>query len=309
LLLWAKYPWTTESVADPVGAGFVDSLARPGGNATGFILFEYGISCKWLELLKEIAPGLKRAAVLRDPAIAAGPGQFGAIQSVAPSFGVELSPFNVRDAAEIERAVTAFARSPNGGLIVTGSGLAGAHRDLIITLAARHKLPAVYYARYFVIDGGLISYGPDIVDLYRRAAGLRRPHPQGREAGGPAGASTDQVRISDQPQDRQGAWPRRAADAARDRRRGDRITLRFVALHMSANGIVSRVTPVHTAVRNCTRDEGGPFEVGNQVLISSHRKLPTKRGYQSSPSDRCDPPVGSLLPSGAPRGSEGDIQP
>jgi putative tryptophan/tyrosine transport system substrate-binding protein len=171
LLLWAKYPWTTASVADPVGAGFVDSLARPGGNATGFILFEYGISCKWLELLKEIAPGLKRAAVLRDPAIAAGTGQFGAIQSVAPSFGVELSPFNVRDAAEIERAVTAFARSPNGGLIVTGSGLAGAHRDLIITLAARHKLLAVYYARYFVIDGGLMSYGPDIVDLYRRAAG------------------------------------------------------------------------------------------------------------------------------------------
>src|SRR2546421_12655774 len=137
-------------VTDPVGAGFVDSLARPGGNAPGFILFEYGISGKWLELLKEIAPGFKRAAVLRDPAIAAGTGQFGAIQSVAPSFGVELSPFNVRDAAEIERAVTAFARSPNGGLIVPGSGLAAAHRDLIITLATRHKLPAVYFARYFV---------------------------------------------------------------------------------------------------------------------------------------------------------------
>jgi putative tryptophan/tyrosine transport system substrate-binding protein len=164
-------PIVFAAVADPVGAGFVDSLARPGGNATGFILFEYGISGKWLELLKEIAPGLKRAAVLRDPAIAAGTGQFGAIQSVAPSFGVELSPFNVRDAAEIERAVTAFARSPNGGLIVPGSGLAAAHRDLIITLAARHKLPAVYFARYFVTDGGLISYGPDTVDLHRRAAG------------------------------------------------------------------------------------------------------------------------------------------
>jgi len=164
-------PIVFAAVADPVGAGFVDSLARPGGNATGFILFEYGISGKWLELLKEIAPGLKRAAVLRDPAIAAGTGQFGAIQSVAPSFGVELSPFNVRDAAEIERAVTVFARSPNGGLIVPGSGLAAAHRDLIITLAARHKLPAVYYARYFVTDGGLISYGPDTVDLHRRAAG------------------------------------------------------------------------------------------------------------------------------------------
>jgi putative ABC transport system substrate-binding protein len=164
-------PIVFAAVADPVGAGFVDSLARPGGNATGFILFEYGISGKWLELLKEIAPGLKRAAVLRDPAIAAGTGQFGAIQSVAPSFGVELSPFNVRDAAEIERAVTAFARSPNGGLIVPGSGLAAAHRDLIITLATRHKLPAVYFARYFVTDGGLISYGPDTVDLHRRAAG------------------------------------------------------------------------------------------------------------------------------------------
>jgi putative ABC transport system substrate-binding protein len=164
-------PIVFAAVADPVGAGFVDSLARPGGNATGFILFEYGISGKWLELLKEIAPGLKRAAVLRDPAIAAGTGQFGAIQSVAPSFGVELSPFNVRDAAEIERGVTAFARSPNGGLIVPGSGLAAAHRDLIITLAARHKLPAVYFARYFVTDGGLISYGPDTVDLHRRAAG------------------------------------------------------------------------------------------------------------------------------------------
>src|SRR3984893_579342 len=157
-------PIVFANVADPVGAGFVDSLARPGGNATGFILFEYGISGKWVELLKEVAPGVKRAAVLRDPAIAAGTGQFGAIQSVAPSFGVELSPVNVRDAAEIERAVTAFARSSNGGLIVTGSGLAPAHRDLIITLAARHKLPAVYYARYFVTDGGLLSYGPDTVE-------------------------------------------------------------------------------------------------------------------------------------------------
>jgi putative tryptophan/tyrosine transport system substrate-binding protein len=164
-------PIVFANVTDPVGAGFVDSLARPGGNATGFILFEYGISGKWVELLKEIASGVKRVAVLRDPAIAAGTGQFGAIQSVAPSFGVELSPVNVRDAAEIERAVTAFARSSNGGLIVTGSGLAHIHRNLIITLAARYKLPAVYYARYFVTDGGLLSYGPDTVDVYRRAAG------------------------------------------------------------------------------------------------------------------------------------------
>ena len=148
------------NVPDPVGAGFVDSLARPGGNATGFIQFEYGISGKWLELLKEIAPGVTRAAVLRDPAIAAGIGQFGAIQAVAPSLGVEVSPVNVRDAGEIERAVAAFARASNGGLIVTGERVGGVHRDLIITLAARHKLPAVYSDRYFVTGGGLISYGP-----------------------------------------------------------------------------------------------------------------------------------------------------
>jgi ABC-type uncharacterized transport system substrate-binding protein len=156
---------------DPVGAGFVDSLARPGGNATGFVLFEYGMGAKWLDLLKEIAPNVKRVAVIRDPAIASGIGQFGAIQSVAPSFGVELTPVNVRDPSEIERAVSAFARSPNGGLIVTAVPLALAHRDLIIRLAARYQLPAVYYTRYFVTGGGLISYGTDISDLYRRAAG------------------------------------------------------------------------------------------------------------------------------------------
>lgn len=158
-------------VADPVGAGFIDSMSRPGGNATGFIVFEYGIGAKWLELLKQIAPGVKRAAVIRDPAIAAGIGQWGAILAVAPSFGVEASPVNVRDAGEIERAIAAFARSANAGMIVTGSALALLHRKLIITLAARHRLPAVYFERYFVADGGLISYGPDIVDQYRRAAG------------------------------------------------------------------------------------------------------------------------------------------
>jgi len=156
---------------DPVAAGFVDSLARPGGNATGFVLFEYGISAKWLELLKEIAPSVTRAGVLRDPAMAAGTGQFGALQSVAPSFGVELSPVNVRDAGEIERMVTAFARSSNGGLIVTASPLATLHRDLIVALAARHKLCAVYNLRLFVTAGGLISYGSDVPDLLRRAAG------------------------------------------------------------------------------------------------------------------------------------------
>jgi ABC-type uncharacterized transport system substrate-binding protein len=157
-------------VPDPVGAGFVDSLARPGGNATGFVQFEYGLSGKWLELLKEIAPRVTRAAVLRDAAIPAGTGQFGAIQSVAPSVGVEVRPVNIRDAGEIERAVAAFALSANGGLIVTGSALAQLHRNLIITLAARYKLPAVYFERFFVTGGGLISYGPDLVDQYRRAA-------------------------------------------------------------------------------------------------------------------------------------------
>jgi ABC-type uncharacterized transport system substrate-binding protein len=158
-------------VPDPVGAGFVDSLARPGGNATGFLLFEYGISGKWLEALKEIAPGVTRTAVIRDPAITAGIGQWGALQAVAPSLGVEVSPVNVRDPGEIERAIAAFARASNSGLIVTGSALAIIHRNLIVTLAARHKLPAVYFERSFVTGGGLISYGPDIVDQYRRAAG------------------------------------------------------------------------------------------------------------------------------------------
>jgi putative tryptophan/tyrosine transport system substrate-binding protein len=152
-------PMVFVHVPDPVGAGFVDSLARPSGNATGFTFFEYATSAKWLELLKEIAPSVTRAAVIRDPAITTGIGQWGAIQTAAPSFGVEVSPVNVRYAGEIERAATAFARSSNGGLIVTGSALAGIHRDLIITLAARHKLPAVYFERSFVAAGGLVSYG------------------------------------------------------------------------------------------------------------------------------------------------------
>jgi putative ABC transport system substrate-binding protein len=155
---------------DPVGAGFVDSLARPGGNATGFTNFEYGIGVKWLELLKEIAPRVTRAAVLRDPAIPAGIGQFGAIQAVAPSFGIELRPVDVRDAGEIERAVATFARSSNDGLIVTSNALALVHRNLIVTLAARHRLPTVYPFRFFVTAGGLASYGPDSIDPHRRAA-------------------------------------------------------------------------------------------------------------------------------------------
>jgi ABC-type uncharacterized transport system substrate-binding protein len=157
-------------VPDPVGAGFVESLARPGGNVTGFTSFEYSIGAKWLELLKQIAPEVTRAAIVRDPAITAGIGQWGAIQSVAPLVGLEISPINVKDAGEIERTIAAFARSPKGGMILTGSALAVVHRDLITALAARHSLPAVYYDRYFVAAGGLVSYGPDLIDQFRRAA-------------------------------------------------------------------------------------------------------------------------------------------
>jgi putative ABC transport system substrate-binding protein len=156
---------------DPVGAGFVESLARPGGNATGFTTAEFGMGAKWLELLKQIAPGVTRVAIIRDPGITAGIGEFGSIQSVAPSVGVEVSPINVRDAGEIERAITAFAHSSKGGLIVTSSALAIVHRDLIVTLAARHRLPAVYGNRFFVTGGGLLAYGSDSIDPYRRAAG------------------------------------------------------------------------------------------------------------------------------------------
>jgi putative ABC transport system substrate-binding protein len=158
-------------VIDPVGAGFVASLARPGGNATGFLMFEYGLSGKWLELLKQVVPGLTRAAVLRDPTIASGIGQFGALQAVAQSLGVELSPVDVRDAPEIERAVAAFAGLSDSGLIVTPSAAASHHRDLIASLATRHRLPAVCGARHYVHVGGLISYAPDLIDQYRRAAG------------------------------------------------------------------------------------------------------------------------------------------
>jgi putative ABC transport system substrate-binding protein len=157
-------------VPDPVAAGFVDSLARPGGNATGFVNFEYGMGAKWLELLKQIAPAVTRVGVLRDPALAVGAGQYGAIQSVAPSLAMEASPINLRDAGEIERGIANFARVPNGGLILTGGALGIVHRDLIVTLAARYNLPAVYIDRYFAEGGGLISYGPDSIDAYRRTA-------------------------------------------------------------------------------------------------------------------------------------------
>jgi len=157
--------------SDPVGMGLVDSLARPGGNATGFMSFEYTLSGKWLELLKEIAPGVTRVAVLQDPTQGGGASAFAVIQAVAPSLGVEVTPVNLRDAPEIERAVADFARTSNGGLIVTGSALSNVHHKLIITLAARHKLPVIYFERSFVAGGGLISYGSDYIDHYRRAAG------------------------------------------------------------------------------------------------------------------------------------------
>jgi len=164
-------PIVFANVADPVGAGFVDTMAHPGGNATGFIQFEYSLSGKWAELLKQIVPGVTRAAVLRDPNIPNGIGQFAVIQSVAPSVGMEVTAISVRDPGEMERAVTAFARSPNGGLIVTPSALTLAHRELIIALAAQHKLPAVYLRRYYAASGGLVSYGYDIVQQFRGAAG------------------------------------------------------------------------------------------------------------------------------------------
>jgi putative tryptophan/tyrosine transport system substrate-binding protein len=158
-------------VPDPVGAGYVDSLGRPGRNATGFTNFEYGVSGKWMELLKEMAPNLKRVAVLRDATLVAGTGQFGAIQAVAPSLGVEVSPLNVTDASEIERGLAAFAQSPNGGVIVTQSAFALLHRQLIIALVSRHKLPAVYINRVWAAAGGLLSYGAEPADQFRRAAG------------------------------------------------------------------------------------------------------------------------------------------
>jgi putative ABC transport system substrate-binding protein len=157
-------------VPDPVGSGFVESLAQPGGNAAGFMMFEYNLSAKWLELLKQIAPGVTRAAALRDPAITAGIGQFAVIQSAAPLVGVDVRAINLRDVAEIERSVAAFARTPNGGLILTASAFSAVHRDLIIALAARYKLPATYQERSYVAAGGLVSYGPNFVDQYRHAA-------------------------------------------------------------------------------------------------------------------------------------------
>ena len=163
-------PIVFNNVADPVGSGLVDSLARPGGNATGFVLFDYALTAKWLELLKQIAPTVTRVAVLRDPGLTAGIGQFAVIEYVSPSVGIEVSAINLRDARQIEQDITKFANSPNSGLILTGSALSLVHRDLIIALAAQHKLPAVYHRRYLAAGGGLMSYGPDVDEQSRGAA-------------------------------------------------------------------------------------------------------------------------------------------
>jgi putative tryptophan/tyrosine transport system substrate-binding protein len=164
-------PIVFATVVDPVGAGFIDNLARPGGNATGFLLYEYNLGGKWLELLKQIAPNVTRVAVLRDAALVSGTGQFAVIQAVAPSLKMDVVPVNMREAGDMERTIAAFARTPNGGLILTGSGLAILHRDLVIALAARYKLPTIYYERFFAAAGGLVSYGSDRIELYRLAAG------------------------------------------------------------------------------------------------------------------------------------------
>ena len=202
---------------DPVGAGFVDSLARPGGNVTGFMSYEFSIGGKWLELLKQIAPGVTRVAVLRDATLAVAMSLFAAMQAVAPSLGVEVIPVNMRNAGEIEQSVETFARSPNGGLIPVGSAAVVRHRELILTLAARHKLPAVYWERFFVAAGGLMSYGPDLVDQFRQAARYVDRILKGEK---PADLPV-QARAGDQHEDRQGPRPRCATVAARPRRRGD----------------------------------------------------------------------------------------
>ena len=211
-------------VPDPVGAGYVNSLARPGGNVTGFSLFEYSIGGKWLDLLKQVAPGVTRVAVLRDPLISGGLGQFAAVQSAASSFVVEVTAINMRDTTEIERAIVAFATTSGGGLIVTASPLANIHRNLIVTLASRYKLPAVYYERDFVAAGGLISYGPDFVDQYRRAADYVDRILKGEKPADLPVQAPTKYELVDQSQNRKGARPHRSKHTNRARRRGDRIS-------------------------------------------------------------------------------------
>ena len=216
-------PVVFTNVVDPVGAGFVDSLAKPGGNVTGFVSFEYSLSAKWLELLKDIAPRVTRVAVIRDPEISAGTGQFGAIQGAASSFGLEVAAVSPREASEVERAIAAFARTPNGGLITTSSALAIGRRDLIVGLAAKHKLPAVYYRRVFLTSGGLISYGPDVIDLSRRAAGYVDRILKGENPAELPVQAPQQVRAGGQSENRKSTRPHHSAGSTCPRRRGDRI--------------------------------------------------------------------------------------
>ena len=233
--------------ADPVGAGFVNSLAKPGGNATGFIQFEYSLSAKWLELLKEVAPRTNRAAILRDPALAAGIGQFGAIQSVAPSLGIEVSPISVRHASEIESGIAEFARIGNGGLIVTGSALSQSHRHLIISLAAQHNLPAVHYHRSHTVDGALMSYGVDVRDQYRRAAGYVDRILKGEKPADLPVQAPTKYELRCQPQDGDGARADDTAVRARPRRRGGRVTPLFAAVHMAAFDAVDGSSTRHVS--------------------------------------------------------------
>src|SRR6516165_11187884 len=207
-------------VTDPVGNGYVESLARPGRNATGFMLNEYSLNAKYPELLKEIAPGITQMAVLRDTSQGAGIGDFAVIQAMAPLLRVQVTAIDLREAGEIESAVAAFARSPNGGLIMPRSAAGRYYRDLIISLAARHKLPAVYSERHFAAAGGLITYGGNWIDQYRLAAG----YPQRGESRRSASAGADEIRVGSQSQDREGAGPRPTGLGARPRRRGDRVT-------------------------------------------------------------------------------------
>ena len=209
-------------VVDPVGAGIVQSLPRPGGNTTGFMQFEFSVAGKWLELLKQIAPGVTRAAILRDPGIATGIGQFAVIQAMAPPLGIEVVPVNVRDAGEIERGIASFARSAKGGLVVTG-GQATVHRDLVVQLATQHRLPAVYPYRYYVDEGGLVSYGPDLPGLFRQAASYVDRILKGEKPADLPVQAPTKYRAGDQPEDRQGARPRCATKRACARRRGDRM--------------------------------------------------------------------------------------
>ena len=208
------------SVTDPIGAGYVESLARPGRNATGVMVSEYSLNAKYPELLREISPGIMQVAVLRDASQGAGVGDFAVIQAIAPLLRMQVTAIDLREGGEIESAVAAFARSPNGGLIMPGSAAGRRYRDLIISLAARHKLPAVYSERHFAAAGGLITYGGNWIDQYRLAAG----YPQRGESRRSASAGADEIRVGSQSQDREGTGPRPTGLGARPRRRGDRVT-------------------------------------------------------------------------------------